>query len=548
MRRIKTRISIILVIAMVLGLSAIPLKLDTIAKVKKPKLSKVSVTLKQDEQAEVYLKNVSKKRIKKTTIVSPNESFVDAWVERKTVITLSHGMGFGEIKIPVIVTLKKKIAGKKTYKFKIKVTVVPDEDDTPVIRSSFEPKNTSTPQPLITLTPTITPSVPTQSSKPVLTVTPTVAATSTPTRTERPKVTPVATNTLTPDVYQGDVVYISNPNELLTICGYQNIDKTFVLKNDIDMSNIESSGEKFYGILEGNGKHISNLSMPLFKYNLGIIKSIVFDNVSIGDDSINRITRENKETSLGGQVGVVAMINTGTIKNCKTFGHIYQTRSLSEYVDPYYGLDIGGIVAENCKSYGGTVSGKIINCESDVIISVYGYEKNSIMEDIEFGLMLGGISGLSNGMIEGSIFTGSIVKNSENTWRHAYVGGIVGRSEGGEIKDCCNLGALNTDHGGIVLCGSGICDSPLYSTKVENCYNAGNSKNGISECSPDSDGYIINAYYTQGEWNFSNINRNIRNMKKITETESKSEQTFLGFDFDSVWIMTQNGPDLRWRF
>ncbi len=492
MRRAKTRVSIILVIALVFWISAIPIN-NMAAKTRKPKLSKTSVTLKQDEQAEIFIKNVSKKKIKKTTIVSPDDSFVDAWVERKTEITLSHGMGFGKIKIPVKVTLKKKIAGKKTYEFIIKVTVIPDEDDTPIIRPSSTPVTTFAPTPVVSTTPTPwwmtlspTPVRTPSNSTPSPTSIATTKPVATPTKTPLPTATamPSPTSTIVP----GQVNYITTAGELLSISGIDKKGKTYVLKNDIDMSNISGMIDEMYAVLDGNGYTVKNTVRPLIKKNYGKITNLSIRNANISllyvatdnkaDSSTNGVYIESNEderwVSAMSSILVLANMKDGVIDNCTTYGSLSIPETLCSEIkaldeDIWEHAYIGGISAVN--------QGVISSCKNISDLSTKTVYCLNRYEDREkMYVCMGGISGYGNvtkcenrgsmiygastyGICSGITSKGSVsnsvnygsVKSTDDTHTSMFSCGI---SMDGDIISCINNGEIISDYGAYGI-GSG---------------------------------------------------------------------------------------------
>ncbi len=110
--------------------------------------------------------------------------------------------------------------------------------------------------------------------------------------------------------------------------------------------------------------------------------------------------------------------------------------------------------------------------------------------------MLGGITGLNNGKIQGCSFDGLITGNS-------YIGGICGRNERyGNITECYNYGELiAATEGGVTVAGSICAENHSTVTKSGNYGNvkADQSVGGITG---DNGGSIVDCY-NQGNVNMS---------------------------------------------
>ena len=157
-----------------------------------------------------------------------------------------------------------------------------------------------------------------------------------------------------------------------------------ILMDDIDMSGKTWSGialteaAPYTGTFDGQGHTISNLTGTegLFAYNDGTVQNVRVENANI--------TRE------GGNLGVIAGVNTGTVSGCVTSGSVSGTGGTS--------WSIGGIAGWN---NGGTVSGSISSCT----VSSEANGKQTA------GGLVGSNSG--GGNIIASIYTGTAAKPVE---------------------------------------------------------------------------------------------------------------------------------------
>lgn len=157
-----------------------------------------------------------------------------------------------------------------------------------------------------------------------------------------------------------------------------------ILTDDIDMSGKTWSGialtetAPYTGVFDGQGHTISNLTGTegLFAYNGGTVQNVRVENANI--------TRE------GGNLGVIAGVNAGTVSGCVTSGSVSGTGRGS--------WSIGGIAGWNRS---GTVSGSISSCTVSS-----GANPNPTA-----GGLVGSNSG--GGKMTASIYTGTAVRPVE---------------------------------------------------------------------------------------------------------------------------------------
>lgn len=170
-----------------------------------------------------------------------------------------------------------------------------------------------------------------------------------------------------------------------------------------------------------------------------------------------------------------------------------------------------------------------------------------------------GIAGEGRGTIKDCYNAGEIISVG-----YATAGGIVPMLQGGGmISGCYNAGNI-TSSGGYAV--GGIVGESCWNTAntpISNCYNIGNisgtaaggivgrAYKGISNCynlgtvdtyGIGGDGNAVNCYYRDNiDCGFSgggDSETENGKTKKCTLNEMRREETFAGFDFESVWVLT----------
>ncbi|QVK18411.1 hypothetical protein KHQ81_01470 [Mycoplasmatota bacterium] len=156
----------------------------------------------------------------------------------------------------------------------------------------------------------------------------------------------------------------------------------YILNKDLDFKDYSNDEgfviESFSGTLDGNGKSVNNLKLPLFKNHQGTVKDLYLEDVNIKSS------------------GSFAFYNSGKIKNVHVSGKIEG------------GFWVGGLVMVN----NSTIE--------------YSSFNGSIIGDY----VVGGLVAFNNSMIKSSYAQGEISGNFK-------VGGIAGQlGEEAIIKDC----------------------------------------------------------------------------------------------------------------
>lgn len=331
------------------------------------------------------------------------------------------------------------------------------------------------------------------------------------------------------------------------------LDGKYVLMNDIDLSVYENwvpigtAEAPFTGELDGDGYSVFNLTITgeygseddvCFALFAQMKNGTVLD-LCIIDADINVSFRNGAEKLF--RAGVLAgYANSVKAENCIVSGSI----TLNEF---YKGAAGGFFGKENA-------------C---LITQCVNYTDIKIASERIYGINVGGIAGeAANDTISfcgnyGDITATSFDSNISS--RTLKVGGIAGNNfECGIISDCFNQGNISVDFCMPSIYLGGITGECCV---VERCYNSGDIVipenyagyiGGISgNFRPDGLAIVpapeINdVYYINDSLSPSYINGNIfdeffENVKLLTEEEFKSQESFVGFDFENVWKMEENG-------
>ena len=248
---------------------------------------------------------------------------------------------------------------------------------------------------------------------------------------------------------ENDPYLVLNPIHLNQLRNFLNKEKVyFRLMADIDLAEfiedeysqagwmpIGNNSSQFKGILDGNGKTISGLTINRDNMDyvglFGDTQSATIKNLIIKGDVKGR----NYVGGISGDLGMGSMTNCsfeGTVIGnsrvgglCGNAGDGTLTGCFSKVVVTGTGDYIGGFVGTR---------GKFVNCvASDVVVN--GHDN------------VGGICGQGNTDITGCFFSGNVTANN-------YVGGLYGSINGGEIinKNCVigQISASGDNVGGLV--------------------------------------------------------------------------------------------------
>ena len=267
-------------------------------------------------------------------------------------------------------------------------------------------------------------------------------------------------------VFPEDAIYLSNAEDIIALAekcvvDTWSVDKTVVLKNDIDMTEVEFTGIPiFAGKFYGQGHKITGVYLlqdasvvGFFRY---LQKGAVVDHLIL--EGIVRPGGTSK--IVGGFVGN----NAGTIQNCVFMGKV----NGKEQIGGIAGLNRAMGMIENCsvngEVYGHHYIGGIVGKNKGVIRQCVNEAKiNSTSSQNSIGLSLDGsmdISALTSkesmdsatniGGIAGT--SSGVIRECTNQEKVGYtkmgynIGGIVG-SQNGYLVDCINYADIDGSNG-----------------------------------------------------------------------------------------------------
>jgi len=336
------------------------------------------------------------------------------------------------------------------------------------------------------------------------------------------------------------------------------------LMNDLDLVNINwnpigaTETTRFTGRFYGKGFTISNLTINrntshngLFGINAGLIENVTLRNVDITSDS--------------GQNGGLAGTNRGSIVNCRAV-----------HVNIGGRQDTGGLVGLNAGT--GTItrsSTENVNISGNDFTGGLAGQNGGVIEDcgVKGGLVTGKIpmsGGLARGAAGGlvGLASGTVIRSysTADVSGEAICGGFAGYASGLNVDQCYATGNVDSTAGpcgGFVgyvssstispvrisnshasgIIGSTangflgvVVSSQLHTTSITNSYSSSNragfTLNGIS---------VSSVYYDSDLVGIPTTNPHAR-----TTAQMKTQSTYVGWDFDKIWIMESNRyPRLR---
>ncbi len=266
-------------------------------------------------------------------------------------------------------------------------------------------------------------------------------------------------------------------------------------------------GSCYSGVFDGNGHKIVNL-----KQNITTKDS---DYLTQGSGRFDCNTSGEIVVNTDGFAGGVVGYNEGLVAKCTNAANVsvlYPTER-----DRY--TMAGGIVASN--------PGEIVCCKNQGDIKIVNTSDG----------YAGGIAGggqetyycMNEGTVESPVFAAGITAMGCNfkgyscynkgTVKGKYAGGIVAEVDCSYADQCYNTGDISGDLAGGLAAktSSGTLDR-IVST---NSYYLNTVQNGLAE---------------EEEWD---------GMTSFAISAISSKETFVGFDFDNIWNMSENGPELK---
>lgn len=328
------------------------------------------------------------------------------------------------------------------------------------------------------------------------------------------------------------------------------LDGKYILMNDIDLSAydnwipIGSSDAPFKGELNGNGKSVLNLTVKDYQVSENKIYVGMFSSMSscsVTDLNLINvdIDIQNKSAdSASLRVGALAgYASDSVVENCAVTGNIN--------VENFSTGFIGGILGSENLILSHT------NCAN--------YANISVSSDCFNNIGIGGITGNAVSVEKCCNYGNISVSSTDNDDADSdvYIGGICGKPHqfGNMIKNCYNRGSIALDFSAPSTYVGGIIGQCLI---LENCYNSGdinytdNFKGSVGAIAGElleglSAGrgpHIDNAYYNNADLSYVSEPDefyDINNVRLLTEEEFKNQDSFVGFNFDMVWELEENG-------
>ena len=246
--------------------------------------------------------------------------------------------------------------------------------------------------------------------------------------------------------------------------------------------------------------------MGLFGCNRGIIQNLTVVNPMEAEGIFDDSNPGNPQFETVPIVGSIAGYNDGTIRHC-----VNQASIIS--------IEAGGIAGNNY--------GIIEQCVNEDIVrgdlsagGITAYNGDIIRECANIGAWVckqgpwvydggsyetqtaGGIAVINNGSITNSYNTAQVVCHTVNIYSDPNAYGIAG---GGTIENCYNIGQINLPKSGTFGTGS-----PIGGDNVSNVYALDMNDRGSDSC--------------------------FRTLE-----EMKQQQTYAGFDFETIWAMPTDG-------
>lgn len=303
----------------------------------------------------------------------------------------------------------------------------------------------------------------------------------------------------------------------------------------------------------GNTETCTNYGNITSSYDAG---GIVGSNWGLIDhcENYGKITAKY---SAGGIASVSAAVQSNDttcgIKSCINNGII--TAGITS--DDMYHITAGGIA--------GSIQNGI------VISNSWNYGEVLSQTELVLDCNAGGIVGYNSG---GSISKcGNMGNITVKTERYARGGGIVGCNCGGNIPvvidQCVNQGTVYSPIGNNGVCG-GVAGDNFGTATISNCFNIGavtsSSRPGgiigladnntirvaesynigtLTTLTPNqwiggSNANITNCFYLNGDNYTSTVITGYASGSALNTAEMKNPDSFLGFDFESIWTMDGN--------
>ncbi|MGN0543189.1 MAG: hypothetical protein ACI4JG_07045 [Acutalibacteraceae bacterium] len=343
-----------------------------------------------------------------------------------------------------------------------------------------------------------------------------------------------------------------------------NLSGKFILMNDIDLSAYENwqpigtLQAPFCGKFDGNSFTVKNINISEIEGenpSAGLFGTV--ENSQIKDVTVIGQIDVNNDNGI--RAGLICgEAYNSVVTNCITYGKIDVTTKAAVWVGGIAGF-LSQSNEEECK---------IEQCQNNAAVTANGFCSYK-PEGINY--FVGGIAGISEGLISKCSNYGEVTaigRNNGYDYFYTLAGGICGNSDG-EINNCYNIGNISSVGTKYVFAG-GISGFWYQFEDIYNCYNIGQVKAEVKEATdkynysniggiigvveslvfPDSSdpfadypASIRNCYYLDNVENaFGDASpQNQINVKSLATDEILKQDSFVGFDFESVWTMGKNG-------
>lgn len=328
------------------------------------------------------------------------------------------------------------------------------------------------------------------------------------------------------DIDPENLIEITTVEDLLELAENCKLDafsvgKRVELRNDINLSGVDFPGISYFnGVFDGNGYRISNINMQQMGSQYGLFRYIG----ALGIVSDVNLLGIIAPTGSQMEIGAIAGVNHGTIRNCSFTGTVY-------------GIDSVGAIAGLNSS-----TGQIINCKTKAVVlatdntgGIAGVNEGIIdncvsecsinNEELETEMDLGGIDiGTMN-------FTQTVVNRNN-------MGGIAGRSNG-VIKDSYNKGTIGYAHSGYNVGGIAGCQNGV----IINCVNEGTvyGRKDVGGIVGQAEPYVESEYLSeqlnQTKNDITRMNRTLNSMSSNLEKNAGEAQVYadaLAVQFEST--------------
>ena len=340
------------------------------------------------------------------------------------------------------------------------------------------------------------------------------------------------------DGYAVHGMYINNPKS-----DYQGLigkARSFTIAN-LGVTESYIKGNEYVGGVVGAGG--TRRTDVINCYNMGIVSGNQYVGGVVGEGDADNCYNTGSVNGMGNCVGGVVGWGLGGI-DCYNMGSVSGNGK------------VGGVVgegdADNCYNTG-SVNG-MGNCVGGVV--GYGSRVTNCYStgSISGNDYVGGVAGdgdadncYNMGIVSGNDYVGGIVGDcdADNCYNmgivsgNNYVGGVIGSAEHSSITNCYNTCAV-IGRGSYVGGVTGYFSSGVNSNTVTCCYNTGSVSGneyvggvvgGVDENYSDTD-KITNCYYYDGCCRGGNSYGTALTLEQMTHAES-----FVGFDFETVWTM-----------